>query len=861
MLTATSRRRVQKVDAEMARWLRILDGTEPAFARAFLGSIKVGMDATTLRSIAEGYAAGNVAAVEARIAFREISEDLQRRLATVYPKAMERGAGLALTRMADPAMSFNVTDPWVQERMATGIGVLIKDIDEGTRSAVRQSVMAAYRDGLPPSAAAKQIKGVIGLTQSQEQAVRSFEAGLRQAIDEGLPASAVRSRWNLSRGIVRSDKALTGKNVPGMVAKYRDRMKAHRAMMIARTETAGAVTDGKFALWQQAQTEGLLPPTARVEWIVTPDERTCDICLPNHGEQVVMGQAFSSGDTRPPAHPMCRCDVRMVRFPKQRVRTEPRQRTDERIRGLQAARAARRGLRAPARRGASAARTTAPTLSGTAPDAALALDPAMKETILDTLAQTRWNIAEAARQMQINPSTLRARMKSFGITRPVTPKDLTMDALRRNGWNVSATAREMGINPSTLRARMKRWNIERPGVKPKPKPKPPVDHLAGFTEAQKDLLARLEMNGWNVSGTAKDMGINPSTLRARMKREGITREMGTKLTADQKRALLERAGGKPPPVPGPKGPPKGKKPWETVDSGVTWTEADSKRILEELRAARTRSMGAGAQADMARIRKDIERYWQEGRTAAARRLERRLGELERQYRQGRGGGSVSRDDAIDILTGGRKANKNIDIKMSSQAKAKYAEVEEQFRKLVPERYLREWSAPAKPARTTLNQQRGVRAYSSHDRIVLNSDFGYRSERTFIHEMGHQVENRSYVNQSARAGGGQVPNPVLNESRDFLLQRTKGEPVEELRKLTFNSGYGADELATRDRFKDAYVGKWYTLNDPRKGVSFNSIRATEVISMGLDSIWHDPIQFAKDDFGHFHLIMRLVRGAM
>lgn len=70
-----------------------------------------------------------------------------------------------------------------------------------------------------------------------------------------------------------------------------------RALTIAITEQNRAMSVAALFTYQEAGLE-------QVEWAVAIP---CDLCAPNEGEVVNIGEAFSSGDTEPPAHPNCRC--------------------------------------------------------------------------------------------------------------------------------------------------------------------------------------------------------------------------------------------------------------------------------------------------------------------------------------------------------------------------------------------------------------------------------------------------------------------------------------------------------------------------------------------------------------------------
>jgi SPP1 gp7 family putative phage head morphogenesis protein len=75
-----------------------------------------------------------------------------------------------------------------------------------------------------------------------------------------------------------------------------------RAMVIARTETANALIQSNI---EQYRAEGV----SSLEWLVGDP---CDICADNDGVIVAFGDSFPSGDSEPPAHPNCVCDVAPV---------------------------------------------------------------------------------------------------------------------------------------------------------------------------------------------------------------------------------------------------------------------------------------------------------------------------------------------------------------------------------------------------------------------------------------------------------------------------------------------------------------------------------------------------------------------
>lgn len=109
-------------------------------------------------------------------------------------------------------------------------------------------------------------------------------------------------------------------------------------------------------------------------------------------------------------------------------------------------------------------------------------------------------------------------------------------------------------------------------------------------------------------------------------------------------------------------------------------------------------------------------------------------------------------------------------------------------------------------------------------------------QTIIHELAHQLERH---------------NEVLKYSVDFLLDRTAGKQVKRLKDL--NPAYGSNELYRDGGFYSPYVGKIYAA---LTGRNYKGYRATEVISMGLERMYSDPLGFYREDPEHFHFIHTL-----
>jgi len=108
---------------------------------------------------------------------------------------------------------------------------------------------------------------------------------------------------------------------------------------------------------------------------------------------------------------------------------------------------------------------------------------------------------------------------------------------------------------------------------------------------------------------------------------------------------------------------------------------------------------------------------------------------------------------------------------------------------------------------------------------------YSGPRTVIHEFGHFLEDEHE----------DIHQALLN----FYARRTSSDNLEWL-----GGGYGLNEMTKRDKFIDPYMGKYYFIN--------NEQVATELLSMGLEMLFEDPLRLATEDPEYFDFIISLVQ---
>lgn len=162
-----------------------------------------------------------------------------------------------------------------------------------TRAVIQNIIEDALVRGLHPRDAKKQIARVVPLT---DRKAKLFELQRQALLDAGAS--------------------------PGYVNRLMDRKTAkairYRAQVIARTEMLRAANEGQQLVWEAAHDLGYIPEGTQKVWVVTDDDRTCDICEPMDGVPVEFRDSFTvtqetsketvtSTRKTPPAHPQCRC--------------------------------------------------------------------------------------------------------------------------------------------------------------------------------------------------------------------------------------------------------------------------------------------------------------------------------------------------------------------------------------------------------------------------------------------------------------------------------------------------------------------------------------------------------------------------
>ncbi len=105
--------------------------------------------------------------------------------------------------------------------------------------------------------------------------------------------------------------------------------------------------------------------------------------------------------------------------------------------------------------------------------------------------------------------------------------------------------------------------------------------------------------------------------------------------------------------------------------------------------------------------------------------------------------------------------------------------------------------------------------------------------TLVHEFGHRIEEAS-------------GNTLGTLSKAFAMQQLidKDQKPEHL-----GGAYEADEIGNKDEFQSSYTGKFYPQD------------ASEVLSMGVQNLYEDPITFFEEAPKHFEYTLACLHGLL
>lgn len=353
-MTRPSRRPVSGPKA----WKRIAayaSRLAPRYERAFLAAIDAVQGRLRRSDIVRLIASGRIdELVDAALRATDGLEDFRQVVqATLVETATD--AAIDVSRQARAAVRFDAYAPLAVQVVQREGARFVREVRNDVRQTVRRVVAEGIRRGDNPRTTARVLRGSIGLTQRQQEAVANYRALLEVGDRDALRRALRDRRFDASARAAVNGERLPAGRIDEMVGRYEARYLKYRAEVIARHESMVALSQGNRLAWEQAIADGVVSrATLERQWFTAADERTCPYCRPVHLQVRAFDAAFDTPlgpATNAPLHVQCRCVVftrpgRSVTPDAARIRQPVWQRDATRVDVRKVVQRARRGLAA-----------------------------------------------------------------------------------------------------------------------------------------------------------------------------------------------------------------------------------------------------------------------------------------------------------------------------------------------------------------------------------------------------------------------------------------------------------------------------------------------------------------------------------
>jgi hypothetical protein len=127
----------------------------------------------------------------------------------------------------------------------------------------------------------------------------------------GLNAPQTEILQNLENNLINSNTNKT--TINKIIEQKSKQFLKTRAETIALTESANAISSGRYLMQQQMYEDGDISRDTMQEWYTASSEITCSVCAPMHGQRIKMNELFTTGSgskvKSPILHARCRCIV------------------------------------------------------------------------------------------------------------------------------------------------------------------------------------------------------------------------------------------------------------------------------------------------------------------------------------------------------------------------------------------------------------------------------------------------------------------------------------------------------------------------------------------------------------------------
>lgn len=222
-------------------------------------------------------------------ALREV-EDIARAVTTASQQAFITAAQ-ASTAYIEAKRTITIGFDQVNQRAVTLLDQnsyrFIKEFTDKQIAATRVALRDGVERGLNPRQLAVAFRDSIGLTETQEDAVRNYRRLLQRIGSDDVPNFIQREALDRNlrdarhddrlKRLIRDKKNLTSTEIDNMVEKYRGRYIKYRSEVIARSEALSSVHEGQDNAFDEAFRRGTLEKDRVIgQWLTRVDGRERD---------------------------------------------------------------------------------------------------------------------------------------------------------------------------------------------------------------------------------------------------------------------------------------------------------------------------------------------------------------------------------------------------------------------------------------------------------------------------------------------------------------------------------------------------------------------------------------------------------
>lgn len=297
---------------------KLIDAWERPLQKAFLDSILNVRDNAQLERVTAAIEAGDIERAIRAVGLDPVSfRPFDRTLAAAFEAGGEITSGSLPKnlRVAEGLLAnfqFDVRNPAAENWLSENSSRFVKEVLDDQRFMIRDYLRDGIAAGDNPRTTALNLvgrigpsgrreNGMIGLTSSQAEWVKNYEAELRSSNPAAALARNLRdARFDAAvRRAQESGEPIPSELVDKMVDAYTNRALRYRAESIARTESMTALHEAQTQSLQQAVESGALVQQEIIKiWRVKRprDGRTRDSHEAMEGQEVKLGEKFVTGN-------------------------------------------------------------------------------------------------------------------------------------------------------------------------------------------------------------------------------------------------------------------------------------------------------------------------------------------------------------------------------------------------------------------------------------------------------------------------------------------------------------------------------------------------------------------------------------